>query len=300
MATYHIPVMLTECIQGLDIVSSGTYVDVTFGGGGHSRAILDKIDATGRLYVFDQDKAAKDNLPNDDRVTFINANYRHLYKYLRLYSALPVDGIIADFGISSYQIDTAERGFSIRYDGRLDMRMNQDAALTAWDVVNTYSDKQLTDVLFKYGEVKNAKRLVAEIRNVIQSSGSIDTTQQLLDVISPFSKGEEMKYAAKVFQAIRIEVNDEINAIYEFLQQTTQVVKKGGRLVVMSYHSLEDRPVKNFIKFGICEGQPEKDIYGRFEHWWKAVNKKPIVADPQEVKNNPRSRSAKLRIAERL
>ena len=298
--TYHIPVMLSECIRGLNIVASGTYVDVTFGGGGHSREILKHLDATGRLLVFDQDADAKNNLPDDKRVSFINANYRHLYKYLRLHNALSVDGIIADFGISSYQIDTAERGFSIRFDGRLDMRMNQSASLTAWDVVNTYAETDLSNVLFKYGEVRNARRLAAEIKNIVQRTGSIDTTQELYDILKPFSKGEEMKYAAKVFQAIRIEVNDEINAVCEFLLQTTRVVKSGGRLVIMSYHSLEDRPVKNFMKFGVCEGQPEKDLYGRYEHSWKQITKKPLVANEYEVSENPRSRSAKLRIAEKI
>lgn len=297
--TYHVPVMLNECINGLNIQPSGTYVDVTFGGGGHSRAILEKLNEKGRLFVFDQDIQAKDNLPNDSRITFIHSNYRYLQKFLRLNKALPVDGILADFGVSSYQIDTPERGFSIRFEGRLDMRMNPSAALSAWDVINTYTKEQLMEVFYKYGEINNARNLSAAIVTS-RAPNPINTTNELSDIARPFSGIKGVKYLAQVFQALRIEVNDEIKAIEEFLQQTPEVLSFGGRLVIMSYHSLEDRPVKNFVKFGVIKGQPEKDLYGNFFCPWKLITKKPIEATITETEENPRSRSAKLRIAEKI
>ncbi|MCO5230026.1 MAG: 16S rRNA (cytosine(1402)-N(4))-methyltransferase RsmH [Chitinophagales bacterium] len=298
--TYHIPVMLNECLEGLNIHPQGTYVDVTFGGGGHSIAILEKLNKDGRLFVFDQDIQAKNNLPDDPRVTFIHSNYRHLYKFLRLHKATPVDGILADFGVSSHQIDTPDRGFSIRFDGKLDMRMDTSSPLSAWEVINTYSREQLTALFYKYGEIDNARRLTSAIKEAIEVTGQIDTTNQLSDIALPLSKGKGSKYLAQVFQALRIEVNDEIKAIEEFLTQTPSTLKKGGRLVIMSYHSLEDRPVKNFMKYGITHGIPEKDLYGRFECPWKLITKKPIEAQPKEQEQNPRSRSAKLRIAEKI
>lgn len=298
--SYHIPVMLKECIEGLNITPSGRYVDVTFGGGGHSRAILEQLDEHGKLYVFDQDIQAKSNLEEDERVTFIHSNYRHLQKFLRLHAAIPVDGILGDFGVSSYQIDTPDRGFSTRYEGQLDMRMNLDAPLTAWDVINTYSKEQLSDIFFHYGEIKNARKLSSFIIEAIKSNGAINTTKELINTIQPLSGGKESKYFAQVFQAIRIEVNDEIKAIEEFLTQSPTVLKPGGRLVIMSYHSLEDRPVKNFMKYGVIKGQPEKDLYGHYDCPWKPITKKPITASKDELENNPRSRSAKLRIAERI
>jgi 16S rRNA (cytosine1402-N4)-methyltransferase len=297
--SYHIPVMLNECIEGLHIHPSGTYVDVTFGGGGHSRAILEKLGPEARLLVFDADEQAKANLPQDNRIQFIHSNYRHLLKFLRLFKALPVDGILADFGVSSHQIDTAERGFSIRYEGRLDMRMDPRAQLSAWDIVNQWSKEQLTEIFFQYGEISNARKLAEAIissRDVL----SIDTTAQLVKIIQPLSYGKANKYLAQVFQALRIAVNDEIKAIEEFLLQTPDALKKGGRLVIMSYHSLEDRPVKNFLKYGILKGEPEKDLYGRFSCPWKLVTKKALEASDEEIKNNPRARSAKLRIAEKI
>ncbi len=297
--TYHIPVMLQECLDGLNIQPSGTYVDVTFGGGGHSRAILERLDEKGRLFVFDQDIQAKDNLPNDDRITFIHSNYRNLQKFLRLNKALPVDGILADFGVSSYQIDTPDRGFSIRFEGRLDMRMNPSATLSAWEVVNTYTKEQLTEIFFKYGEINNARKLSDAIIDARKTS-PINTTNELSDVARPFSGIKGVKYLAQVFQALRIEVNDEIKSIEEFLEQTNNVLKTGGRIVIMSYHSLEDRPVKNYLKFGVLKGQPEKDLYGRFFCPWKLITKKPIEATITETEENPRSRSAKLRIAEKI
>lgn len=298
--TYHIPVMLHECLEGLNIHPSGTYVDVTFGGGGHSRAILERLDEKGRLFVIDQDIEAKKNLPDDSRITFIHSNYRHLYKFLRLNRALPVDGILGDFGVSSHQIDTPERGFSIRFEGKLDMRMNPEASLSAWDVINTYSREQLTEIFFRYGEIDNARRLTSAIKEAIEVNGKINTTNELADIARPLSRGKGAKYLAQVFQALRIEVNDEIRAIEEFLEQTPSVLKSGGRLVIMSYHSLEDRPVKNFLKYGIVKGQPEKDLYGKYDCPWKLITRKPIEATEEEVKMNPRSRSAKLRIAEKI
>ncbi|MCO5232597.1 MAG: 16S rRNA (cytosine(1402)-N(4))-methyltransferase RsmH [Chitinophagales bacterium] len=298
--TYHIPVMLNECLEGLNIHPQGTYVDVTFGGGGHSMAILERLNEKGRLFVFDQDIHAKDNLPSDSRITFIHSNYRHLYKFLRLHKAIPVDGILADFGVSSHQIDTPDRGFSIRFDGQLDMRMDTTSPLSAWEVINTYSREQLTAIFFKYGEIDNARRLSSAIKEAIEVNGSIDSTSKLSEVALPLSKGKGVKYLAQVFQALRIEVNDEIKAIEEFLEQTPLSLKSGGRLVIMSYHSLEDRPVKNFMKYGITKGIPAKDLYGRYDCPWKLITKKPIEAKPEEIDQNPRSRSAKLRIAEKI
>ncbi len=298
--SYHIPVMLEECLNGLNISPEGKYVDATFGGGGHSHAILNKLDKNGKLYVFDQDINARQNLTHDDRVTFIHSNYRHLKKFLRLYKAIPVNGILADFGVSSYQIDTPERGFSIRHDGKLDMRMNPDSTLSAWDVIHSYSENQLADIFFNYGEIKGSRKLAAHIKQSLKDGAAIETTGQLADTVRPFSKGgKDSKFLAQVFQAIRIEVNDEIKAIEEFLVQTTEVLAPKGRLVTLSYHSLEDRPVKNYIKFGVISGQPQKDIYGNFDCPWSAITKKPITANDEELKRNPRSRSAKLRIAER-
>lgn len=298
--TYHVPVMLHECLEGLNIQPSGTYVDITFGGGGHSRAILERLDSKGRLFVFDQDINAKDNLPEDPRITFIHSNYRYLQKYLRLHKAIPVDGILGDFGVSSHQIDTPDRGFSIRFEGKLDMRMNPEAPLSAWEVINTYTKEQLTELFFRYGEIDNARRLTSAIKEAIEFNGNINTTNELSDIARPFSRGKGVKYLAQVFQALRIEVNDEIKAIEEFLEQSPNVLKSGGRLVIMSYHSLEDRPVKNFIKYGIIKGQPEKDLYGNYSCPWKLITKKPIEAQQEELESNPRSRSAKLRIAEKI
>src|SRR5690554_3266426 len=285
--SYHIPVMLKECIEGLNINPSGKYVDVTFGGGGHSRAILEQLNQDGKLYVFDQDIQAKKNLDNDNRLTFIHSNYRYLQKFLRLHEAIPVDGILGDFGVSSYQIDTPERGFSTRYEGQLDMRMNLDSPLTAWDVINTYSKDQLADIFFHYGEIRNARKLSAYITDAVRNN-EINTTKELINIIQPLSGGKESKYFAQVFQAIRIEVNDEIRAIEEFLIQSPTVLKPGGRLVLMSYHSLEDRPVKNFMKYGVVKGQPEKDLYGRYDCPWEQITKKPITATRDEIENNPR------------
>jgi 16S rRNA (cytosine1402-N4)-methyltransferase len=297
--SYHIPVMLEACMEGLRIDPSGTYVDVTFGGGGHSRAILERLGPEGRLLVFDADESARANLPEDKRIQFIHSNYRHLNKFLRLHKALPVDGILADFGVSSHQIDTPERGFSIRYEGRLDMRMDQRSPLSAWDIVNTWSKEQLADMFYRFGEVTNARKLSEAIVRTRQE-GPIDTTAALVEIARPYSMGKYAKYLAQVFQALRIVVNDEIAAIEEFLVQTVDALKPGGRLVILTYHSLEDRPVKHFLKYGNLKGEPEKDLYGRFYCPWKLVNRKPAEATEEEINQNPRARSARLRIAERI
>jgi 16S rRNA (cytosine1402-N4)-methyltransferase len=295
---YHIPVMLNECIKGLQIKPNGIYVDVTFGGGGHSKEILKHLSDKGKLFAFDVDEDAKQNIPNDKRFTLIQANYRHLKRFLKLHGVTTVQGILADFGISSHQIDEPSRGFATRFDAPLDMRMNTKEGISAKEVVNNYSAEQLQNVLGFYGEVINAKTLANKIieQRAIQP---IETTKELVEVCKTVSKGIEVKYLSQVFQAIRIEVNDELNAIKDFLQQSEEVLDKEGRLVIMSYHSLEDRLTKNFMKNGVFDGEPEKDVFGRFEHHLKVVTKKPIEASAEELKINSRARSAKLRIAEK-
>jgi len=296
---YHIPVMLNECIEALQIQSSGVYVDVTFGGGGHSKRILEHLGDKGKLFAFDVDEDAKQNIPNDPRFTLIQANYRYLKRFLKLYGVTKVQGILADFGISSHQIDEPSRGFATRFNAPLDMRMNSKEGIDAKEVVNNYTAEQLQHIFGFYGEVINAKTLANKIIEQ-RSIHPIETTKDLVDICKIVSKGIEVKYLAQVFQAIRIEVNDELNAIREFLQQSEEILDTGGRLVVMSYHSLEDRLTKNFIKNGVFEGEPVKDVFGRFEHHLKAVNKKPIEASVGELKENSRARSAKLRIAEKI
>lgn len=302
MSTYHIPVMLKECLDGLDIQPNGIYVDVTFGGGGHTRAILEKLDG-GMLYAFDQDADAKANAEEFQQhrsFTFVESNFRFLKRQLRFHGVKQVDGILADLGVSSHQLDEGSRGFSTRFDGELDMRMDQGAAVTAKHVVNEYEQKDLIHILSAYGEVKNAKTLAAAI---IRARGmkTIHRNEQLREIaLTCAPRGKEMKYLAQLFQAIRIEVNDEMGALHEFLEQTPEVLKPGGRLVVMSYHSLEDRPVKNFINSGNIKGQLEKDFYGNIIRPFESVTRKPMVAGAEELERNKRARSAKLRIAERL
>ena len=301
MSTYHIPVMLKECLEGLDIKPNGIYVDVTFGGGGHTRAILEKLDG-GMLYAFDQDADAKANAEEFQQhrsFTFVESNFRFLKRQLRFHGVKQVDGILADLGVSSHQLDEGSRGFSTRFDGELDMRMDQGAAVTAKHVVNEYDQKDLIHVLSAYGEVKNAKTLAAAI---IRARGmkTIHRNEQLREIaLTCAPRGKEMKYLAQLFQAIRIEVNDEMGALHEFLEQTPEVIKPGGRLVVMSYHSLEDRPVKNFINAGNIRGKQEKDFYGNIIRPFESVTRKPIIAGEEELERNNRARSAKLRIAER-
>lgn len=296
---YHVPVMLKECIDGLQIQQNGIYVDVTFGGGGHSREILQHLGDKGKLFAFDVDEDAKRNVPDDKRFTLIQSNYRHIKRFLRLYGVTQVNGILADFGISSHQIDEPSRGFATRFDAPLDMRMNRSESISARDVVNTYSAEQLQHILGYYGEVINAKTLAHRIVEA-RAQQPIETTGELVEVCRAVAKGIEVKYFAQVFQAIRIEVNDELNAIREFLQQSMEILAPGGRLVVMSYHSLEDRLTKNFMKAGVFEGEPKKDLYGNYEHHLKVITRKPIEATAEELKINTRARSAKLRIAEKI
>lgn len=303
MTDYHNPVLLTECLDGLNIHPGGVYVDVTFGGGGHSRAILERLGEgqAGRLLAFDQDADARANAQaiGDSRLTFIPANFRHLQRYLRLYGVRQVDGILADLGISSHQIDTPERGFSTRFDAELDMRMNQQAERSARDVVNTYTEEQLHRILGMYGEVTNARTLAAAIV-AARSNRTLKTVNDLKSVLQRFApRGKENKYFAQVFQAIRIEVNEELKVLEEFLTQVPEVLKPGGRLVIMSYHSLEDRLVKNFINKGKFYGEVEKDLFGNELKPLQAITRKPIEATDDEIGRNPRARSAKLRIAEK-
>ncbi|MCB9014183.1 MAG: 16S rRNA (cytosine(1402)-N(4))-methyltransferase RsmH [Lentimicrobiaceae bacterium] len=295
---YHNPVMLKECIDGLAINPEGTYVDVTFGGGGHSRAILEKL-TTGRLLAFDQDADALKNTIEDDRFTLINQNFRYLTNFLRLYKALPVDGILADLGISSYQIDQPERGFSTRFEADLDLRMNRNTGITAAQVLNQYSIDDLKKVFVAYGELKNAYRIALKI-DEYRSSNNLKTTSQLKEILTPLAeRGRENKFFARVFQALRIEVNGELEVLKELLLQTQKVLKPGGRLVIMSYHSLEDRLVKNYLKTGNFEAIEEKDFYGNLIAPFKPITRKPVVPGEQETLENSRARSAKLRIAER-
>ena len=295
---YHVPVMLEECIEGLNIKPDGIYIDLTFGGGGHSKEILKHLSEDGSLYAFDQDSDAVKNALDDDRFTMIEDNFSNLTNQLKLYRVTQVDGILADLGISSYQIDCAERGFSTRFDAELDLRMNRKQVLTAKDVVNTYSLEQLKKIFANYGELSNAYQIAKRIESS-QIEG-ISTTNQLKEILQPLAqRGKENKFFAQVFQALRIEVNGEIDVLQKMLEQTSPLLKQGGRLVVMSYHSLEDRLVKNYIKTGNCEGRIEKDFFGNLLNDLEAVNRKPITAGEQELIRNPRSRSAKLRIAQK-
>jgi 16S rRNA (cytosine1402-N4)-methyltransferase len=299
---YHLPIMLQECLDGLNIRPDGTYVDITFGGGGHSRGILERLGEKGKLYAFDQDPDAKQNalaFSDDSRFTFIEANFRNIKKYLRLYGVKKVDGILADFGISSHQIDEPTRGFSTRFDGDLDMRMNQKADVSAYTIINEYSENQLHKILGMYGEVKNAKTLAnaivsSRMNNPIKTTGEF---KALLEKFAP--KFKEFKYFAQVFQAIRIEVNQELDVIQELLEQTPDLLRDtDSRLVIMTFHSLEDRLVKNYIKAGNFTGEMDRDIvFGTVTKPLEAVNRKLIEASPDEISANGRSRSAKLRIA---
>ena len=296
---YHIPVMLSQCIEGLAIDPNGIYVDLTFGGGGHSREILKQLDK-GHLYGFDQDKDAKANGPDDPRFTFVQANFRDLKRYLRLYKVSQVDGVLADLGVSSHQIDVPERGFSTRYDGELDMRMDASAQLTAKTLLNESSEADLHKIFGMYGEVKNAKTL-AQVIVSERVNRPLTTIAELKEILSRFApRGREFKYFAQVFQALRIAVNDEMGALEEMLEQATELLKKDGRLVVMSYHSLEDRLVKNFIAKGKFQGEVEKDFYGNLIRPLEPVVRKAVQADAEEVARNNRARSAKLRIAKKL
>lgn len=295
---YHNPVLLFESVDGLAIKKDGVYVDVTFGGGGHSREILSRLDENGRLFAFDQDKDAAQNSIEDDRFTLIPENFRYIKNFLRLHGVKEVDGILADLGVSSHQFNEAQRGFSTRFDAALDMRMDQKGSLSAMQVVNDYDEVHLSDLFFKYGELRNSKQIAKQIV-ISRSESKINSIAQLKDVLKKFlPPGKEHKILAQIFQAIRIEVNQEIAVLEEFLMQTAEIIKPGGRLSVISYHSLEDRLVKRFMKSGVFEGEPKKDFYGNFSTPFKTVGKL-IVPSTEEISKNNRARSAKLRIAEK-
>ncbi len=297
---YHIPALLNECIEGLAVKPDGIYVDVTFGGGGHSRAIVNCLGETGRLYSLDQDEEARQNSINDSRFTFVHSNFRYLKNFMRYYEVEQVDGILADLGVSFHHFDDSGRGFSFRFEGPLDMRMNQRAGQTAADILATYSEERLADLFYLYGELKAARRIASAIV-AARSRETIATTERLLDVVRPYiNKKQEKKKLAQLFQALRIEVNHEMDSLRRLLEQAVELLPPGGRLVILTYHSLEDRMVKNFIKTGNVEGRAESDFFGRIKTPFKAVNNKVIVPDDTEVERNPRARSAKLRIAERI
>lgn len=297
---YHIPVLLEESIEGLNINPQGIYVDVTFGGGGHSKAILKLLKGKGHLYSFDQDPDAEKNAMENRHFTFVRSNFRFLQNFMQYYGVEQVDGILADLGVSSHHFDDAERGFSFRFDGKLDMRMNQRAGKTAADIVNEYPEEKLADLFFLYGELKNSRKL-ANVLVKARAKTPIQTIGEFLNIVQPlFGREREKKELAKVFQALRIEVNQEMTALREMLQAAAEVLKPGGRLSVITYHSLEDRMVKNMMKTGNVEGKLKQDFFGRIETPFKLVNNKVIVPDDEEQERNPRSRSAKLRIAEKI
>ncbi len=298
-ANYHIPVLLKEVIEGLKINPDGIYVDCTFGGGGHSRAILNELSSNGRLFVFDQDETARQNLPDDKRVIFIQQNFRYLQRFLRVHKIAVVDGILADLGVSSHQFNEADRGFSTRFDAELDMRMDIRQQATAADILNKYSEIQLHKIFEKYGEVTNSKTLA---KTIIEQRAvtPIKTISQFKQLVHHIVKGNPNKYFAQVFQALRIEVNDEMGALKEMLQQSLLVLKPGGRIAVITFHSLEDRMVKNFFKQGSFDEIQPDDVYGtKKESPFLVITKKPIVPGEKEIKENTRSRSSKLRIAEK-
>ena len=295
---YHIPALLIPCMEGLNIQPNGTYIDVTFGGGGHSREILSRLGKNGRLVSFDQDADAQRNIIDDDRFIFVCSNFKYLANFADYHELNGADGILADLGVSFHHFDDETRGFSFRFNADLDMRMNTKARLSAADVVNNYTEAQLADILFLYGELKNARK-IANVLVKNREKQAILTTNDLLAVVEPLlPQDRQKKEMTKVFQALRIEVNHEMDALKRMLEQTTEVLKPGGRLVVLTYHSLEDRLVKNFMKTGNCEGKMEQDFFGNRLTPFNLVNNKVIVASEEEVEANPRSRSAKLRIAE--
>lgn len=297
---YHNPVLLQTCIDNLITDPSGIYVDVTFGGGGHSRAILNTLNSEGKLLAFDQDEDSHANLIDDERFQFVPSNFKNLTRFLQYYRSYPVDGILADLGISSHQIDTAERGFSYSKDGLLDMRMNAQAGISAREIINEWDEQQLSRIFFNYGELREGRQLARQIVKK-RAEQSIDTTLQLSEVLKAcLPKGKENKYLSKIFQALRIEVNKEMEVLESFLTQTTAALKPGGRLVIISYHSLEDRLVKNFMRSGNLTGEVEKDFFGNPLTPFKLISRKAIIPDEEEIMTNPRARSAKLRIAEKI
>jgi len=297
---YHIPVLLTETIEGLNIQPDGIYVDCTFGGGGHSKAILEKLSAKGKLIAFDQDDDAKKNLPDDERIIFVAQNFRHLQRFLRLHNITSVDGIMADLGVSSHQFNEADRGFSIRYNAEMDMRMDQRQTLTAFEVVNTYTEQRLHKLFEQYGEVTNSKTLAKKIVDV-RSTSSLKSIDGFKNALREIVKGNPNKYFAQVFQALRIEVNDELGALKEMLQQIPSLLKPGGRVAIITFHSLEDRLVKNFFRRGSFD-EPDENPFINTEpvSELKVITKKPIIPTDKEMKQNSRSRSSKLRVAQKV
>ncbi len=296
---YHIPALLEECMAGLDIKPDGVYVDVTFGGGGHSREILTRMGQEGHLYSFDQDEDAQSNVINDERFTFVYSNFRYLKNFMHYHQVDAVDGVLADLGVSFHHFDDSERGFSFRFDAPLDMRMNKRSPMTAADVLASYSEEQLSQIFYLYGELRNARRIASAIV-AKRTVAPIITTGSLLEIVTPFiNRKQEKKELAQLFQALRIEVNHEMESLKTMLNHAVELLKPGGRLVVITYHSLEDRIVKNFIKTGNVEGVVEKDFFGRVVTPLRLVNNKVIVPSDEEIMRNPRSRSAKLRIAEK-
>jgi 16S rRNA (cytosine1402-N4)-methyltransferase len=298
---YHLPVLYQESLDGLAIRPQGTYVDCTFGGGGHSRGILERLGPKGRLYAFDQDSDARRNLPDDPRIIFLPHNFRHLARFLRLHEVLEVDGILADLGVSSHQFDEAGRGFSYRFQGDLDMRMDQRQTLTAFHIVNTWSEQRLHKLFEQYGEVTNARTLAKTIV-AVRSSMSLRTIDNFKTALNSVVKGNPNKYFAQVFQALRIEVNDELGALKDMLQQAAQLLSAAGRIAIITFHSLEDRVVKNFFKKGTFEDEDSSDPFGQTtaHPLLKVITKKPVTPGDSELQQNPRSRSAKLRVAERI
>ena len=294
---YHNPVMPDAVLEGLSVRPGGIYVDATFGGGGHSRAILEYL-GNGKLIAFDQDDEALCNLPDDPRILFVNHNFRFMKNFLRWHNCIPVDGILADLGVSSHQIDASKRGFSTRFDGPLDMRMNQSASTTAGEILNNYPVDRLADLFFIYGELRNARLIAAAIEKQ-RARQTLKTTGQLVELLKPMApRGREMKFLAQAFQALRIEVNSELEALKSFLQQCQNVLKPEGRLVVISYHSLEDRLVKNYFRSGNFEGKIEKDLYGNYSTPLRQISK-AVTASENEIKENSRARSARLRVAQK-
>lgn len=297
---YHVPVLLRESVGGLDIKPDGVYVDVTFGGGGHSREILSRLGAKGRLFSFDQDEDAEQNIVNDERFTFVRSNFRYLKNWMRYYGIGEIDGLLADLGVSSHHFDDETRGFSFRFDAPLDMRMNKRAGMTAADVLNNDSEEQLSDIFYIYGELKNARRIAAAVIQA-RTARRIETTNDLMEATEKcFQREREKKETAKLFQALRIEVNHEMDALKEMLNGARDLIRTGGRLSVITYHSLEDRLVKNMMKAGNVEGKVVQDFFGRIESPFRQIGGKVIVPSEEELQSNPRSRSAKLRIAERV
>ena len=299
---YHVPVLLKESVDGLNITEGGNFVDVTFGGGGHSKEIYSRMDKNGHLYSFDQDADAEKNADGFDtkRFTFVRSNFRFLKNFMRYYGVEHIDGLLADLGVSSHHFDDSARGFSFRFEGKLDMRMNQRAGMTAADVVNTYEEERLADVLYLYGELKQSRKIAAALVKARQEK-PIETIGDIMEVSKTFFRNErEKKDMAKLFQALRIEVNHEMDALKEMLKSATEMLKPGGRLVIITYHSLEDRIVKNLMKTGNVEGKEDKDFFGKVNTPYRLVNRQVIVPTDEEMTRNPRSRSAKLRIAEKL